>query len=93
MPKTILRRRKAAPKKPNPDPALISGIRATLFEAQAIANCVRHAVTTCDNGLTETDQTFSLAVASRLIDNACEQLDPFETRAHGRVRAGVTAPR
>lgn len=56
----------------------VRGIRVTLFEATAVVNVIQHAVTTGDTGLSETDMTFALKVASRLIDSAAAALEPLE---------------
>jgi hypothetical protein len=49
--------------------------RGELFKAQAVANCVRHAITSKDDGLQETDITFALRVTAETIDAVAAELE------------------
>jgi len=71
MPKAILSGRPAA--KPAGDH--INEQRGQLFKAQAIVNCVRHAITSQDEGLQETDITLALRVTAETIDDVAASLE------------------
>jgi len=53
----------------------INAQRGQLFKAQAVVNCVRHAITSQDVGLQETDITLALRVTAETIDNVAAALE------------------
>ena len=73
MPKTIVTRRKAGTRTSVTDQ--INEQRGQLFQAQAIVRCVRLAAASSLAGFDETDITFALAAADRIIDNAASALE------------------
>ena len=53
----------------------INAQRGELFKAQAVVNCVRHAITSQDSGLQETDITLALRVTAETIDAVAAALE------------------
>lgn len=77
MAKRIISRRKTASKKPAGKPVReqINNERGRLFQAQAVINCARFAVSTKCAGLGDTDISIALHVADKIIDDVCAALE------------------
>lgn len=53
----------------------INNERGRLFQAQAVINCARFAVSTKCAGLGDTDISIALHVADKIIDDVCAALE------------------